>query len=106
MNIIDMRMHMNFGDAQNAFSNGKDSDDSSTYSTGPATPPPARSEPKPPTSNNIFCTTRGAPCPCVSPVLIPRKPAAHSRSATRSRPRLALRVVSAAGRGAVSASWR
>ncbi|MGW0945612.1 carbohydrate binding domain-containing protein [Streptomyces sp. NPDC002623] len=28
MNIIDMRMHMNFGDAQNAFSNGKDSDDS------------------------------------------------------------------------------
>ncbi|GHF52416.1 carbohydrate binding domain-containing protein [Streptomyces griseosporeus] len=28
MNIIDMRMHMNFGDAQNAFGNGKDSDDS------------------------------------------------------------------------------
>lgn len=28
MHIIDMRMHMNFGDAQNAFSNGKDSDDS------------------------------------------------------------------------------
>ncbi|MFE3068767.1 carbohydrate binding domain-containing protein [Streptomyces sp. NPDC059247] len=28
MNVIDMRMHMNFGDAQNAFSNGKDSDDS------------------------------------------------------------------------------
>ncbi|WP_371934850.1 alpha-amylase family glycosyl hydrolase [Streptomyces sp. KL118A] len=28
MNIIDMRMHMNFGEAQNAFSNGKDSDDS------------------------------------------------------------------------------
>lgn len=28
MNIIDMRMHMNFGDAQNAYSNGKDSDDS------------------------------------------------------------------------------
>ncbi|GGL94045.1 alpha-amylase [Streptomyces fumigatiscleroticus] len=28
MNIIDMRMHMNFSDAQNAFSNGKDSDDS------------------------------------------------------------------------------
>ncbi|MFI1377054.1 carbohydrate binding domain-containing protein [Streptomyces longwoodensis] len=28
MNIIDMRMHMNFGDAHNAFSNGKDSDDS------------------------------------------------------------------------------
>ncbi|NUR66451.1 MAG: alpha-amylase [Streptomyces sp.] len=28
MNIIDMRMHMNFSDAQNAYSNGKDSDDS------------------------------------------------------------------------------
>ncbi|MEU3688357.1 carbohydrate binding domain-containing protein [Streptomyces narbonensis] len=28
MNVIDMRMHMNFGDAYNAFSNGKDSDDS------------------------------------------------------------------------------
>ncbi|MEU5764795.1 carbohydrate binding domain-containing protein [Streptomyces asoensis] len=28
MNIIDMRMHMNFGDAQNAYSNGRDSDDS------------------------------------------------------------------------------
>lgn len=28
MNIIDMRMHMNFGDAHNAFHNGKDSDDS------------------------------------------------------------------------------
>ncbi|MET7401567.1 carbohydrate binding domain-containing protein [Dactylosporangium sp. NPDC005572] len=28
MNIIDMRMHMNFGDATNAFLNGKDSDDS------------------------------------------------------------------------------
>ncbi|MFD7302969.1 carbohydrate binding domain-containing protein [Streptomyces pharetrae] len=28
MHIIDMRMHMNFGDAQNAFSGGKDSDDS------------------------------------------------------------------------------
>ncbi|GAB3826260.1 carbohydrate binding domain-containing protein [Dactylosporangium cerinum] len=28
MNIIDMRMHMNFGDAANAFNNGKDSDDS------------------------------------------------------------------------------
>nr|MDT0662279.1 alpha-amylase family glycosyl hydrolase [Micromonospora sp. DSM 115978] len=28
MNIIDMRMHMNFGDAPNAFWNGKDSDDS------------------------------------------------------------------------------
>ncbi|MFF9282998.1 carbohydrate binding domain-containing protein [Streptomyces griseosporeus] len=28
MNIIDMRMHMNFSDAQNAFGNGKDSDDS------------------------------------------------------------------------------
>ncbi len=28
MNIIDMRMHMNFGNASNAFHNGKDSDDS------------------------------------------------------------------------------
>ncbi|MFI9766145.1 carbohydrate binding domain-containing protein [Streptomyces sp. NPDC052415] len=28
MHVIDMRMHMNFGDAHNAFSNGKDSDDS------------------------------------------------------------------------------
>lgn len=28
MNVIDMRMHMNFGDANNAFWNGKDSDDS------------------------------------------------------------------------------
>jgi glycosidase len=28
MNIIDMRMHMNFGDANNAYWNGKDSDDS------------------------------------------------------------------------------
>ncbi|MET9132139.1 carbohydrate binding domain-containing protein [Streptomyces antibioticus] len=28
MNIIDMRMHMNFGDAQNAYDNGRDSDDS------------------------------------------------------------------------------
>ncbi|MGB2569521.1 carbohydrate binding domain-containing protein [Micromonospora citrea] len=28
MNVIDMRMHMNFGDAHNAFGNGKDSDDS------------------------------------------------------------------------------
>ncbi|RKN06327.1 carbohydrate binding domain-containing protein [Streptomyces radicis] len=28
MNIIDMRMHMNFGDAANAFHNGRDSDDS------------------------------------------------------------------------------
>lgn len=28
MHIIDMRMHMNFGDARNAFHNGKDSDDS------------------------------------------------------------------------------
>ncbi|MFF5081751.1 alpha-amylase family glycosyl hydrolase [Actinoplanes sp. NPDC000266] len=36
MNIIDMRMHMNFGDAANAFWNGKDSDDSvndATYNT-------------------------------------------------------------------------
>ncbi|MFF4082809.1 carbohydrate binding domain-containing protein [Streptomyces sp. NPDC001777] len=28
MNVIDMRMHMNFGDAANAYGNGKDSDDS------------------------------------------------------------------------------
>ncbi|OAL13339.1 hypothetical protein A4V12_19250 [Streptomyces noursei] len=28
MHVIDMRMHMNFGDARNAFHNGKDSDDS------------------------------------------------------------------------------
>ncbi|WP_299539271.1 carbohydrate binding domain-containing protein [uncultured Streptomyces sp.] len=28
MNVIDMRMHMNFGDANNAYHNGKDSDDS------------------------------------------------------------------------------
>nr|BFE70858.1 hypothetical protein GCM10020092_041590 [Actinoplanes digitatis] len=28
MNVIDMRMHMNFGEANNAFYNGKDSDDS------------------------------------------------------------------------------
>ncbi|MFI9315226.1 carbohydrate binding domain-containing protein [Streptomyces althioticus] len=28
MNVIDMRMHMNFGDASNAFHNGRDSDDS------------------------------------------------------------------------------
>ncbi|SBT45215.1 carbohydrate binding domain-containing protein [Micromonospora auratinigra] len=28
MNVIDMRMHMNFGDATNAFLNGRDSDDS------------------------------------------------------------------------------
>ncbi|MFG3496746.1 alpha-amylase family glycosyl hydrolase [Streptomyces sp. NPDC047886] len=28
MHVIDMRMHMNFGDAVNAFHNGKDSDDS------------------------------------------------------------------------------
>ncbi|NBE56209.1 alpha-amylase, partial [Streptomyces sp. YC537] len=36
MNVIDMRMHMNFGDASNAFHNGKDSDDSyndATYNT-------------------------------------------------------------------------
>lgn len=36
MNIIDMRMHMNFGSAANAFGNGKDSDDSvndATYNT-------------------------------------------------------------------------
>lgn len=33
MNIIDMRMHMNFGDASNAFNNGKDSDDSTNDAT-------------------------------------------------------------------------
>ncbi len=36
MNVIDMRMHMNFGDAGNAFHDGKDSDDSyddATFST-------------------------------------------------------------------------
>lgn len=33
MNIIDMRMHMNFGDAGNAFHNGKDSDDSTNDAT-------------------------------------------------------------------------
>ncbi|MCC5581818.1 fibronectin type III domain-containing protein [Microtetraspora sp. AC03309] len=33
MNIIDMRMHMNFSDAQNAFNNGKDSDDSTNDAT-------------------------------------------------------------------------
>ncbi|MFI7135087.1 carbohydrate binding domain-containing protein [Nonomuraea sp. NPDC050153] len=36
MNVIDMRMHMNFGQASNAFWNGKDSDDSyndATYNT-------------------------------------------------------------------------
>ncbi|WP_405147382.1 alpha-amylase family glycosyl hydrolase [Sphaerisporangium sp. NBC_01403] len=36
MNVIDMRMHQNFGDAGNAFRNGKDSDDSyndATYNT-------------------------------------------------------------------------
>jgi glycosidase len=36
MNVIDMRMHMNFGEANNAFYNGKDSDDSyndATYNT-------------------------------------------------------------------------
>ncbi|GAA3217518.1 carbohydrate binding domain-containing protein [Actinocorallia longicatena] len=33
MNIIDMRMHMNFGDAQNAFNNGQDSDDSTNDAT-------------------------------------------------------------------------
>lgn len=33
MNIIDMRMHMNFGDARNAFHNGKDSDDSTNDAT-------------------------------------------------------------------------
>ncbi|MFB6979531.1 carbohydrate binding domain-containing protein [Streptomyces scopuliridis] len=33
MNIIDMRMHMNFGDAPNAYHNGKDSDDSTNDAT-------------------------------------------------------------------------
>ncbi|MFF0309553.1 carbohydrate binding domain-containing protein [Streptosporangium sp. NPDC004379] len=36
MNVIDMRMHMNFGEASNAFTAGKDSDDSyndATYNT-------------------------------------------------------------------------
>ncbi|MHA6757188.1 carbohydrate binding domain-containing protein [Streptacidiphilus sp. PAMC 29251] len=33
MNIIDMRMHMNFGDAHNAFNTGKDSDDSNNDAT-------------------------------------------------------------------------
>ncbi|MGW5973430.1 carbohydrate binding domain-containing protein [Streptomyces sp. NPDC055186] len=33
MNVIDMRMHMNFGDASNAFHNGKDSDDSHNDAT-------------------------------------------------------------------------
>jgi glycosidase len=33
MNIIDMRMHMNFGDANNAFWNAKDSDDSTNDAT-------------------------------------------------------------------------
>ncbi|MFJ6212422.1 carbohydrate binding domain-containing protein [Streptomyces sp. NPDC092296] len=33
MNIIDMRMHMNFGDAHNAFNNGKDSDDATNDAT-------------------------------------------------------------------------
>ncbi|MFF9178482.1 carbohydrate binding domain-containing protein [Streptomyces sp. NPDC014793] len=33
MNIIDMRMHNNFGDASNAFDNGKDSDDSTNDAT-------------------------------------------------------------------------
>ncbi|MEO3860390.1 alpha-amylase family glycosyl hydrolase [Acrocarpospora sp. B8E8] len=36
MNVIDMRMHMNFGEAANAFNNGRDSDDSyndATYNT-------------------------------------------------------------------------
>ncbi|MEU8619161.1 carbohydrate binding domain-containing protein [Streptomyces sp. NPDC048623] len=33
MNIIDMRMHMNFGYASNAFNNGKDSDDSTNDAT-------------------------------------------------------------------------
>ncbi|WP_326698242.1 alpha-amylase family glycosyl hydrolase [Streptomyces sp. NBC_01754] len=33
MNIIDMRMHMNFGDASNAFHNGKDSDDATNDAT-------------------------------------------------------------------------
>jgi glycosidase len=33
MHVIDMRMHMNFGDASNAFHNGKDSDDSNNDAT-------------------------------------------------------------------------
>ncbi|MET9875232.1 carbohydrate binding domain-containing protein [Actinacidiphila glaucinigra] len=33
MNVIDMRMHMNFGSASNAFNNGKDSDDSTNDAT-------------------------------------------------------------------------
>ncbi|ASS66823.1 MULTISPECIES: carbohydrate binding domain-containing protein [unclassified Paenibacillus] len=33
MNIIDMRMHMNFSEAQNAFNNGKESDDSTNDAT-------------------------------------------------------------------------
>ncbi|MFE0646594.1 carbohydrate binding domain-containing protein [Streptomyces sp. NPDC058877] len=33
MNIIDMRMHMNFGYASNAYNNGKDSDDSTNDAT-------------------------------------------------------------------------
>ncbi|MFD0317896.1 carbohydrate binding domain-containing protein [Streptomyces flavalbus] len=33
MNVIDMRMHMNFGDASNAFHNGRDSDDSHNDAT-------------------------------------------------------------------------
>ncbi|MFB8219354.1 alpha-amylase [Streptomyces anulatus] len=33
MNIIDMRMHMNFGDANNAYNNGKDSDDATNDAT-------------------------------------------------------------------------
>lgn len=33
MNIIDMRMHMNFGDASNAYNNGRDSDDSTNDAT-------------------------------------------------------------------------
>jgi glycosidase len=33
MNIIDMRMHMNFGDASNAYHNAKDSDDSTNDAT-------------------------------------------------------------------------
>jgi hypothetical protein len=33
MAVIDMRMHMNFGDAHNAFFNGKDSDDSTNDGT-------------------------------------------------------------------------
>ncbi|WP_340558898.1 carbohydrate binding domain-containing protein [Streptomyces sp. GSL17-111] len=33
MHVIDMRMHMNFGDASNAFHNGKDSDDSYNNAT-------------------------------------------------------------------------